>query len=62
MVELLIGLLLLVLIIYVVHMIIGMLNLPSQVKTIAYLIVGFIVLLYLLNLFGLYNFDAGRFT
>lgn len=62
MIEMLVGLLILALVIYMVHMIIGMLNLPAQVKTIAYIIVGIVVLLYLLRLFGLYNFEMGRFT
>lgn len=62
MIEMLVGLLVLALIVYVVHVIIGMLNLPAQAKTIVYIIVAIIVLLYLLNFFGLYNFQAGRFT
>lgn len=62
MIELLVTLLLLAVVVYVVHLIIGMLNLPQTVKTIAYLIVGLIVLFALLNYFGLYNLPAGRFT
>lgn len=57
MIEFLIVLLLAAVVIYVVHLIIGMLNLPQQVKMIAYLIVGLVFLFWLLSYFGLY--DAG---
>ena len=52
---LLVSLLIGAIVIYVVHLIIGMINVPAEVKTIAYLIVGIIVLLWLLDLFGLYH-------
>ncbi len=55
MIELLITLLLLAVIIYVVNLVIGMLTLPPQVKTIAYIILGLIALFYLLDKFGLYR-------
>lgn len=55
MIEILVTLLLLAVVIYVVNLVIGMLNLPSQVKTIAYLIVALIALFYLLDTFGIYS-------
>lgn len=55
MIELLITLLLLAVIVYVVQLVIGMLNLPEQVKTIAYIIVALIALFYLLDKFGIYR-------
>lgn len=55
MIELLVTLLLLAIVIYVVNLIIGMLALPPQVKTIVYIIAGLIGLLYLLSRLGLYN-------
>ena len=56
MIELLVGLLVLVIIIYVANLVIGMLNLPAQIKQIVYIIMAVIVLLFLLDFFGLYNF------
>jgi uncharacterized membrane protein YuzA (DUF378 family) len=56
MIEFLITLLVLAVVIYVVHLIIGMLNLPEQVKKIAYLIVGLVALFWLLDFFHLFSF------
>jgi hypothetical protein len=55
MISMIVTLLLLGVLIYVVQLIVSMLALPSQVKTIVYIIIGVLVLLYLLNMFGLYN-------
>jgi len=55
MIELLVGLLVLVIIIYVANLVIGMLNLPAQIKQIVYIIMAVIVLFYLLDFFGLYH-------
>jgi len=55
MISFLITLLLVAVVVYVVHLVIGMLALPPQVKTIAYLIIGIIVLFWLLNYFGIYS-------
>ncbi len=55
-ISLLIALFVIAIILYVVNMIIGMLALPPQAKTIAYLIVGLIFLVWLLNTLGLYHF------
>lgn len=60
MIELLVTLLLVAVLIYVVNLVIGMLNLPDQVKTIAYIIIGLVVLFWLLQYFGLYSFPSGR--
>lgn len=60
MIELLITLLLVALVVYVVHLIIGMLNLPQQVKTIAYIIIGVVVLLWLLSYLGIYSYSPTR--
>lgn len=54
-IELLVTLLLVCVVVYVLNMVIGMLALPPQVKTIAYLILGLIVLFWLLNYFGIYT-------
>jgi hypothetical protein len=54
-IEFLITLLLIAVVIYVVNLIIGMLNLPPQVKTIAFLIIGLVFLFWLLNFFGIYS-------
>lgn len=51
---LLIALLVCVLV-YALNLIIGMLALPGEVKTIAYLIIALIVLAWLLSYFGLYT-------
>lgn len=55
MLEVLITLLLAAIVIYVVYLIIGMISLPPQIKTIVYLIVGLIILFYLLDFFGIYH-------
>ncbi len=55
MIELLVSLLLLLVVIYVVNIVISSLNLPANIKTVAYIIVGVIVLLWLLQHFGLYH-------
>lgn len=55
MIELLVGLLILAVVIYVMYLIIGMLSLPPQIKTIVYLIVGIIFLVILLDRVGLYH-------
>lgn len=56
MISFLVTLLLAVVVVYVVHLVIDMLGLPQQVKTIAYLIIGLIVLFWLLSFLGLYTF------
>lgn len=55
MIELLVTLLLACILVYVVHLLIGMLALPPQVKQIAYIIIAVIVLFWLLDRFGLYT-------
>ena len=56
MIELLVGLLVLVIIIYIANLVIGMLNLPAQIKQIVYIIMAVIVLFFILDFFGLYHF------
>lgn len=51
-ISLLVTLLVIALVIYVINLVIGLLELPPAVKTIALIIVGVIALLYILNLFG----------
>lgn len=51
-ISFLFAVLILAIILYVVNLVIGMLSLPPQVKTIALLIIGLIFLFYLLNLLG----------
>jgi len=40
-------------IIYVIYLLLGMVNLPQPIKTIIYLIVGLVIVLYLLGAFGI---------
>lgn len=55
MIEILITLLIAAAIIYVVYLILGIVNLPSQIKNIVYIIVGLIIFLWLLDFFNLYR-------
>lgn len=55
MISLLITLLIGAIIIYVVYLIVGMLSLPQPIKNIVFLIIGVIVLVWLLQTFGLYH-------
>ena len=55
MIELLITLLVVAVLVYVVYLVLGMLHLPPPIQTIVFLIVGLVVLLFLLDMFGLYN-------
>lgn len=55
MVEFLVTLLLVAVVIYVINLVIGMLSLPAQAKTIAYIIIGVLFLLWLLDFLGLYS-------
>lgn len=55
MIELLVALLLVCVLIYVANLVIGMLNLPPQVKTIVYIILGLVVLFWLLQFLGIYD-------
>ena len=57
MIELLVGLLVLVVIIYVANLVIGMLNLPAQIKQIVYIIMALIVLFFMLDFFGIYHLE-----
>ena len=52
MISLLVTLLLLAVVLFVIKLIIDQIPLPPVVKTIAYLIVGLIALVYVLSLFG----------
>lgn len=56
MITFLVTLLLICVLVYVAHLVIGLLKLPDPIKTIAYIIVGLIVLFWLLNYFGIYSF------
>ena len=51
-IDVLVALIVIAILIYVVNLVIGMLGLPAEVKTIALLIIGLIALLYILSLFG----------
>ena len=42
-------------VVYAVHLVIGMLGLPAQIKQLAYLVIAVVVLLWLLDRFGLYS-------
>lgn len=56
MMEILITLLVVAVIIYVLYLILGMVNLPAPIKNIVYIVVALIILLWLLDFFGLYSF------
>lgn len=53
-ISLLIYLLVAAIVLYAVHLVIGMLALPAQVKTIALIIVGLVALLWILNTLGIF--------
>jgi hypothetical protein len=53
-IQLLIYLLIGGIVIYVVNLVIGMLALPAQVKTIVLIIVGLVFLLWILNVLGIF--------
>jgi len=53
MISLLITLLLVAVVVYIVYLILGMISLPDPIKKIIYLVVGLIVILWLLQYFGL---------
>ncbi len=53
MISLLVMLILLCILIFAVYTVLGMLTLPPQVKTLIYLLIAVIVLVFLLNHFGL---------
>ncbi len=55
MITLLITLLVVAVIVYVVKLILDMLPLPAPAKTTVYIIFALIVILYLLNMFGIYH-------
>ena len=57
--DFLIAVILVLVIIYVVHMIIEALNLPANIKQIAYIVVGLIVLFWLLQFLGIWSGDLG---
>lgn len=42
-------------IIYALYVILGMINLPPAIKTLVYLIVGIVLILWVLNFFGIYH-------
>lgn len=55
MIAFLVTLLLAAVVIYVVKIILDMITLPQQAKTIAYILIGVIFLLWLLQFLGIYN-------
>ena len=55
MISFLITLLVVCVVVYVVHLLIDMLGLPPQVKTIAFIIVGLLVLAWILQSLGVWH-------
>jgi hypothetical protein len=55
MIEFLITILLLLVVIYVVKLVIDSIPLPENIKIVAYIILGLVVLLWLLQRFGIYT-------
>jgi hypothetical protein len=56
MISLLIGLIILVVIVYIANILVNMLALPPQVKTIIYVVIALIALLWILSYLGVYSF------
>lgn len=59
MIDFLIGALFLVVILYVVKLVMNMINIPENIKQIAWIIIGLIVLMIVLQWFGIYDIDLG---
>ncbi len=53
MISLLVMLIVLCIVIYAVYIVLGMITLPAPIKTLIYLLIACIVLIFLLNHFGL---------
>jgi hypothetical protein len=54
-IELLVTLLILCIVIYAVYVVLGMLNLPPPIRTLIYLLIAVVVIVWLLQRFGLYS-------
>ncbi len=59
MIEFLFAMLLLAIVIYVVILVLNMIPIPAPIKTIAYLIVGLLLLVVFLDKTGLYHLSLG---
>lgn len=57
MIEMLLTLLVMAVVIYVIYLVLGMIQLPDQVKTIVYLIVGLVLLVWFLDFSGILHLD-----
>jgi len=57
MIEILVTIVIFLVIFYIAKIIIGQLGLPAHVVQIIYIVMALIALLWLLDLFGLYNFN-----
>jgi hypothetical protein len=55
-IGLLVTLVILCVVIYAVHIVVGMIALPQPIKTLIYLLIAVIVLLWMLDRFGIYHF------
>ena len=55
MISILITLLLVAAVVYILYLILGMITLPAPIKTIIYMVAGLIILIWLLQYFGLYQ-------
>lgn len=55
MIEFLVTALIACVVIYVVYLVVGMINLPAPIKNIVYLIIGVVIIIWLLQHFGLYS-------
>jgi hypothetical protein len=60
MIEFLVTVLVLCIVLYVVYLILGMLHLPAPIMNIIYLIIGLIVIVWLLNYFGIWTGGLNR--
>ena len=60
MVKTLVSLLVLCIVIYVIYLILNMIQLPAPIKTIVYLIVGLVLLVWLLRYFGIMDSGLGN--
>ena len=55
MIDLIVTILLVCVLVYIVHLLIGILKLPEPIRQIAFILIAVVVLLWLLDRFGLYS-------
>ena len=61
MIEFLFGIVILLVVIYVLKLVIAEIPLPENIKTVVWLILGLVLLVWVLNFFGIISGDLGQF-